>query len=267
MMNTSISTITPTTTSPGTITESYPRIAFVSAITPATEEHYEYLKQAGINTVSVCLHLSDYNHYKFATIHTNLARKMGMTTHAFMVTDLYDVFNDVTAFTNRFIRLGYNTGCKITVWVNSDKYMQDREEKIIKIIDLLSNYHDREKIDVAFFKRDLDEGLCDLSKLPRMLNLTIINVGALSAGVDEAGTWVYASEFCDNVQVLAYDYYGFYTDGGYQLSLVDTDYVVQLGDTWHSISRRHGIPIKDLLIMNRATENDRIFEGQVVRIA
>ncbi|NMV55541.1 LysM domain-containing protein, partial [Lactobacillus reuteri] len=69
------------------------------------------------------------------------------------------------------------------------------------MIDLLSNYHDRENIDLAFFKRDIDDGLYDLAKLPKMLNLTIINVGALSSGIDEAGTWVYDSEFCENVQI------------------------------------------------------------------
>ena len=266
MMTPQIATTTPIT-SPGTITKSYPRIAFSSAITPATEEHYEYLRQAGINTVSVCLHVSDYNHYKFASIHTNLARKANMTTHAYMVTDLHMPVDDVTAFTNRFVRLGFCAKSKITVWINGDQYVDDREDKILKIIDLLSNYHDRENIDLAFFKRDIDDGLYDLAKLPKMLNLTIINVGALSSGIDEAGTWIYDSEFCENVQILAYDYYGYYAGDGYQLSLVDTDYVVQLGDTWHSISRRHGIPMTDLLALNRAVVDDKIFEGQVVRIA
>jgi LysM repeat protein len=75
-------------------------------------------------------------------------------------------------------------------------------------------------------------------------------------------------DFCNEVQVLGYDYYGYYTDdAGYQLSLVDTDYVVQEGDTWYSISRRHGIPLNDLLALNRAIETERVFAGQVVRIA
>lgn len=260
---------TPPTTSPKlpTTTNTYPRLAFVSAITPATPEHYEHLKQAGITTVSVCLHLSGYNHFKFATIHTNLARKAEMITHAHMVTDLYDPISDVTAFSQRFTSLGYTADSKITIWVNGDKYVNEREEKIAKIIDLLANYHDRTNIDVAFFKRDLDDSIYDLSKLPKLINLTIINVGALASGIDDAGTWVYTTEFCDSVQVLAYDYFGFYTSGGYQLSLVDTDYVVQPGDNWHSISRRHGIPMTDLLALNRATVDERIFAGQIVRIA
>lgn len=247
--------------------QSYPKVAFVSAVTPATAEHYSYLEQAGIKTVSVCLHVSGFNHYKFAHMHTNLARAAGMVTHAHMVTDLVDTFTDLTSFTTRFNQLGYSSNSKITIWVNGDKYIDNREDKINKIIDMMSNYHDRRNIDVAFFKRDLDDGLYKLDKIPKMINLTIINVDKLHSGVPEAGTWVYTSSFCESVQLLAYDYYGFYTSNGYQLSLVDSDYVVQPGDTWHSISRRHGIPLIDLLQMNRAESSDAIYAGQVVRIA
>lgn len=73
-------------------TKAYPKFAFCSAITPADSEYYARLKAAGIDTASICLHLSGYSHYKFATIHTNLARQAGMKTHAFMVTDLTDIY-------------------------------------------------------------------------------------------------------------------------------------------------------------------------------
>lgn len=155
-----------------------------SAITPSTPEHYENLRKAGIDTVSVCLHLSGYNHYKFATIHTNLARRADMTTHAFMVSDLRDPMEDVQAFTKRFSQLGYSNGSKITIWVTSGRYVADREDRIVKTIELLSRYHSRENIDVAFYKRDLDAQVYDLSKLPKMLNLTVVNCGALSSGID-----------------------------------------------------------------------------------
>ena len=136
------------------------------------------------------------------------------------------------------------------------------------MIDLLSRYHDRSCIDLAFFKRDLDDGLYDLSKLPKMINLTIINCGAKASGVPTSGTWVYTDELEGDVQYLAYDYYGYYTDdSGYQLSLVDFDYVAQPGDTWYSIARRHGIPIVDLLALNRSIADDKIYAGQVIRIA
>lgn len=36
-------------------TQDYPRMAYCSAITTSTPEHYEHLKKLGITTVSVCL--------------------------------------------------------------------------------------------------------------------------------------------------------------------------------------------------------------------
>ncbi|MDB6229130.1 LysM peptidoglycan-binding domain-containing protein [Lactobacillus amylovorus] len=102
-----------------------------------------------------------------------------------------------------------------------------------------------------------------------MINLTIINCtpNATSPGIEVAGTWVYKAELENDIEVLAYDFFGYYTNDGYQLSLVDTEYVAQLGDSWYSISRRHGIPVTDLLVLNRAAETDKIFAGQVIRIA
>lgn len=185
-----------------------------------------------------------------------------------MITDLCEPVSDVFAFTRRYNFLGYNSGTKITIWITANKYVTDREEKIVQIIDLLSNYHPRENIDVAFYKRDVDAGIYDLTKIPKMINLTIINCNATESGIFDAGTWVYTTEFRDTTQLLAYDYYGFYTDNsGYQLSLIDTDYVVQKGDTWHSIARRHGMPLNDLLALNRANKNEKIYAGQIVRIA
>lgn len=268
MINSTVPSLTPIAPRMVTTNASYPRHAFSSALTPATMEHYEYLYKAGITTASICLHISHHNNYKFASLHTGIARASRLLTHAYMLTDLSDPIDDVIAFTRRFNQLGYHYSSKITIWCNSDQFITDPEDKIMKIIDLLSNYHDRNCIDVAFFKQDLDAGIYDLSKLPELLNLTISNCDADGAGIATAGTWIYTSNFSNTVQLLAYDYYGYYTDTvGYQLSLVDSNYVVQRGDTWISIAKRHGIPVVDLLAMNRAKIDERIYAGQVVKIA
>ncbi len=262
---TNTTTITPHTTT----TQEYPVMAFSSAITEPSLRHYERMKELGINTVSICIHTSHVpNYYKAACMHTVYAKKAEMNAHAFMLTDLTSPVDDISLFTKRFYQLGFTSGSKMTIWVNSNHYVKNREERIIQMMDLLAKYHPRENIDVAFYKRDLDSKLYDLSKLPKLINLTVINCNAQNSGVPEAGTWVYTDEMGNTLQGLAYDFYGFYTDdSGYQLSLVDTDYVVQKGDTWHSISRRHGIPLVDLLMLNRATIFDQVFAGQVVRIA
>lgn len=262
--------MTTTTTTHTTNTQEYPVMAFSSAITEPCLCHYEHMKEMGINTVSICVHISGFdNYYKYARLHTVYAKKTDMSTHAFMLSDLTDPVDDISFFTKRFYQLGYNSGSKMTIWVKSDRRVKNREERIIQMIDLLSKYHPRENIDIAFYKRDIDSGLYDLSKLPKLINLTIINCDAQNSGVPEAGTWIYTDQMGEMVhQVLAYDFYGFYTDDtGYQLSLVDTDYVVQKGDTWQSIARRHGVSMDDLLTLNRATIFDQVFEGQVVRIA
>ena len=90
-------------------TQDYPRMAYCSAITTSTPEHYERLKSLGINTVSVCLHVSGFDYHKFATIHTDLARRAEMTTHAFMITDLHEHIDDVIAFTKRLVKLYYTS--------------------------------------------------------------------------------------------------------------------------------------------------------------
>lgn len=249
------------------ISRQYPYFAFCSAVTPTTPEHYEDLKRRNINTISVCLHSSGFNYKNSAEVHTYFAREAGMYVHAYLVTDLYDVEEDAIKFTLNFTKLGFSPRVRITIVVNSDEYADNREQRIIKLMNLIARYHDRKSIDLAFFKKTLDDGLYDLSKLPQRINLTIINTDERTSGVPKAGTWVYKIDSLNNVQFLAYDYRGYYTGQGYQLSLLDTDYVVQAGDTWYSISQRHNIPLIDLLVLNDAQSDEAVYEGQVVRIA
>lgn len=247
----------------------YPRLAFCLASTSTTEEHYQNLKKEGIETVSLCLHTSGFEYHNSANVHAYFARQAGMKVHAYMVTDLHDIKDDVIKFTENLVDLGFDSRTKITIVLNGDQYAEKREEKIIKLIDMISKYHDRSNIDLAFFKKTIDMGLYDLSKLPQKINLTIIYTDAVSPGIPEAGTWVYKLDDnpIDTIQFLAYDYRGFYTGDGYQLSLIDTEYVVQPGDSWYSIAQRHAIPLIDLLALNGADAEEAVYAGQVIKIA
>jgi hypothetical protein len=91
-----------------TTTKAYPKFAFCSAITPADPEYYARLKAAGIDTASICLHLSGYSHYKFATIHTNLARQAGMSD----------------------IDVARNTGIKRTTFIRYRKNLTSRDRTL-----------------------------------------------------------------------------------------------------------------------------------------
>ncbi len=111
--------------------QAYPKFAFCSAITPADPEYYEHLKAAGIDTASVCLHLSGYEHYKFATIHTDLARRAGMTTHAFLVTDLTNIYEDMIHFTRRYNQLNYCNGDRLLSGFPRRNRLRSRGENMI----------------------------------------------------------------------------------------------------------------------------------------
>ncbi|MCT3342110.1 LysM peptidoglycan-binding domain-containing protein [Lactobacillus johnsonii] len=134
------------------------------------------------------------------------------------------------------------------------------------MLNFISKFHKRENIDLAFFNDDLDNKIYNLDLLPEV-NLTLANVNANTPGSNKVGTWIYTMDCGENSQFLAYDFYGYYTDESYQLSLIDTDYIVQQGDSWYSIARRHDIPLIKLLKMNETSSESRVYEGQVVKIA
>lgn len=250
------------------MTQNYPRIAFCSAITAPSREHYLKMKKDGISTVSVCLHVSDYEHEHLADLHTTTAREVGMATHAYMVTDLYEPEKDVASFLVEFLRLGFTSDSKITVLVNSDEFLEEKEERILRVYQKLCAYCPMQNIDLAFYKHEIDTCAYDLKKLPKV-NLTIINCDNLAqkSGIEKAGTWLYTATYGEVTQTLAYDFRGFYTSGGYQLSLTESTYVVQPGDTWYSIAERHGMEVVDLLALNRESMEKPIWAGQTIYIS
>ena len=248
------------------ISNSYPQIAFCLAITPAQENYYSSLKKMDITTVSICLYISKLGRQKHVTGHVNAARNLGMTTHAYMITDLHDPINDCLQFSTRFLELGYSKNSKITVFVNGSQYIEDSQKKINDIIKFLSKFHKRENIDLAFFNDDLNNKIYNLDLLPEV-NLTLANVNSNTPGSSKVGTWIYTMDCGENSQFLAYHYYGYYTEESYQLPLIDSEYVVQQGDSWYSIARRHDIPLIKLLKMNEISSESRVYEGQVVKIA
>lgn len=230
-------------------------------------EHYEKLKDRGVTAASICLHVSGQADSRMAMIHTAVARDVGLPTHAFMMTDLAEPYADVFHFTQRFVALGFPPTCRITIWVMHNPHIENRETKIAEMIEMMSLYQDPNSIDVAIYKKDIDEGLYDFDKMPELPNCTIINCEDSTPGVKGAGTWVYKPRM-KNLEMIAYDFFGYYdTDANYQLNMLDTEYIVEPGDTWVSIAHRHGMPITKLLQLNDADFKDALFAGQIVKIA
>lgn len=48
----------------------YPRIAWATAITPSSTEHYQNLLKHKVKDVVICLHLSGFKRYETGEVHT-----------------------------------------------------------------------------------------------------------------------------------------------------------------------------------------------------
>ncbi|MBI0022750.1 hypothetical protein [Lactobacillus apis] len=51
----------------------YPRIAWATAITPSSTEHYQNLLKHKVKDVVICLHLSGFKRYETGEVHTRVA--------------------------------------------------------------------------------------------------------------------------------------------------------------------------------------------------
>ncbi|QTQ40918.1 LysM peptidoglycan-binding domain-containing protein [Lactobacillus taiwanensis] len=243
----------------------YPRIALVDALTPGAPEHYQKLAKSGVKDVIVCLSLSHFDRYRAGEYHTLLAREIGMRTHACLVTDLSEPFHDARHFFTAYQKLGYSFGTKVMILCQASKNVKNTGQKLTELLGYISYFVSKGDIDVAFNKKDLDRGYFNVNEIPDYFNLTIINPRQINSGIDRAGTWISTKDFDSDIQYLGYDYYGFYTSQGYQMTL-EPEYIAQEGDTWVTIATRHGIWLPKLLELNKADYEDIVVPGQKVRL-
>ena len=244
----------------------YSQIAIVDSMTPKSVEYYEKLKKAGVNDVIVTLSRSGYSSYsEIAEIHTDIARRLDMRVHAALSTDLRSPFHDARHFFSVYKYLGYNFGSKTMIMCHPDGNVKNQAKNLHELLGYISYFVNKDDLDVAISKDYLDEGVINLEDIPDYFNLTVINPDKLNAGVDLAGTWIYKEYFEDEIQLLGYDYYGFYTGQSNQLTL-DTEYVAQEGDTWVTIATRYGVWLPKLLDINDAKYEDLVVPGQHIKL-
>lgn len=244
---------------------SYPRIALATALTPGTPEHYQKLTKLGVKDMIICLAISHFDRYRAGEYQTLLAREAGMKTHACLMTDLSEPFHDARHFFTAYQKLGYSFGTKVMILCQASKTVKNPGKKLTKLLGYISYFVAKEDIDVAFNKKDLDRGYFNLNEIPEYFNLTIINPGQINSGIDRAGTWISTKDFDSDTQYLGYDYYGFYTSQGYQMTL-EPEYIAQEGDTWVIIATRHGIWLPKLLELNKADYEDLVVPGQRIKV-
>ena len=248
------------------MTKRFSQIAIVDGDTPKSIEFYKKMRAIGVNDVIVTLSLPGYSSYlEVAEIHTDIARRMGMRVHAALSTDLRNPFHDARSFFATYKYLGYNFGSKVMVLCYPDLNVKNPAKNLHELLGYVSYFVNKDDLDIAIEKNYLDEGVLSLDDIPEYFNLTILNYNKLNSGIDRAGTWVYIQFFEEAVQLLGYDYYGFYTGECNQLTL-DTEYVAQEGDTWVTIATRHGVWLPKLLDMNDAKYEDMVVPGQRIKI-
>ena len=244
----------------------YSQIAMIDILTPRSIEYYQKLRKMGVNDAIIRLSTSNYSSYfEIASIHTDLAKRSGMRVHASLATDLTNPFHDARYFFATYQRLGYSFGSKTMIQCLPDDRVRDPAKRLHELLGYISYFVNKDDIDIAVDKRYIDENKLKIADIPDYFNLTIINVNKLNSGIDRAGTWIYTDNFEGELQYLGYDYYGFYTKEGYQLSL-DAEYVAQAGDTWVTIATRHGVWLPKLLDMNDAKYEDKVIPGQRIRL-
>lgn len=242
----------------------YPRIAWATAMTPSSTEHYQNLLKHKVKDVVICLHLSGFKKYETGEIHTKVARETGMRIHAGLITNLANPLEDTRCFYRAYRELNYTSDAKVSIFCLKTYVVTNREKRLQELLRYLSCFIDKENIDVAFNKADLTHHFNQ--ETVKDYNLTVFNPGGLNAGIKNAGTWIYSNTLESNTQYLGYDFYGFYTGNkSYQLSL-DNEYIARPGDTWVTVATRHNIWLPKLLKLNNAQYKDLVVPGQIIKI-
>lgn len=249
----------------------YEKVAWCTEISPSSHEYFEKLAIKGVAATVICLHISGLPHAVFSAEQTKASRAAGLVTNAFAITDLVHPTRDAKQFIQRFKELEYDKfDVRVAIMPIPDETVPNPEERIREYIATLRSVIDRNDIDLCFQYSMIDNGEIDLDLLPSGFNLTVAHYGGLDAGIPQAGTWIYTNCVDGEPQLIAYDFFQYYTHPhlmcGFQMNLSD-EYVARPGDNRWLIAQYHGMSVLDLLERNHATLDDRILPGQHIQLA
>lgn len=251
------------------MTNDYPKVAWCTEVSPAGQEYFEELKAAGVEAaiVNVFTSRSINDEHLFEQLQS--ARKAGMLVHAGMITDLEDPDTDAGEMLLRLRFIDLSKARRVAIMVLPDPALEDQTGRLRHLICRLQQWSGVQNLDICLTREQALNGEIDLEQLPAELNLTVDHVGGMTPGVQQTGTWIYQNKFQGYPQLLAYDFYQYYTaepfDRGCQLELVG-DYEARVGDSWWTIAKQFGLSLLDLLSLNEADLNDRIFPGERIRV-
>lgn len=248
--------------------EDYARVAWCTEFSPNTHEYFEDLALMGVEATVNCLHISGAEATISGAKQTMASRTAGLVTNAFAISELLEPELDAQAFIRQLKALNYYD-TRVALMPLPYEKLTDVDERINRYLTVLSTWCGEDNIDVCLDKKLVDDQIVHLGDLPADLNLTVSNPRNLNAGVDCAGTWIYDNRFSNVPQLMAYDFFDFYTSpnrtSGFQLDLTG-EYVARLGDNWWIVAQHHGMQVIDLLELNNADIGDRIMPGQHIKV-
>lgn len=249
----------------------YRQVAWCTMLSPADESFFRDLKEHGVDAAIIPLRVTSPDMIDYHSLdQLQAARKAGMIVHVGLITNLSHPELDVTALKLQMELLHFKAGTqRIAIMPMADPAVSGQTDRLCRVITSLCSWCDIVDIDVCLKPQEIYDGIFDLGELPSEINLTIMNPTGRDAGVPTAGTWIYANRFMGELQFIAYDFYGYYTerpaDRGYQLDLTG-EYEAQVGDSWWVIAKKYDMALIDLLALNEADIDDRIMPGQIIKV-
>lgn len=240
----------------------YPKITLATAMTPDTPKHYATLVEQGVRTALVAVHMSSFAHYPAGPVHARLAREAGLKVYACLVSDLTSPVADARAFCKAYQR-GTFSGKKVAIVVLPLREQKDAQRRLEELIQYVSCYVESDDILVGLTKDCIDKRYFDIKRIKQ--KLMVICSGTLNAGINRTSVWVYETKVDGEDTYLGYDYYGFFADTSYQLTL-DEVYIAQPGDSWVTIATCQGIWLPKLLQLNDAQYSQEVIPGQRIKI-
>lgn len=247
----------------------YNRVAWCTEVSPSNFEYFRELKEDSVSAAIIALRTSGSISDNHSIEQLQAARAAGMLVHAGVITDLERPEDDADELMLRMRFHGFSKERRVAIMAVPDPILEDQTERLCQLIIRLCNWCSVANIDICLDRRQILNGDIDLDELPAGINLTVSNPGGLNSGVPLAGTWIYANRYRGYPQLLAYDFYQFYTeepmDRGYQMNLIG-EYEALPGDSWWIIAKKHGMSILDLLALNEADLDDRILPGEIIKV-
>lgn len=252
--------------------DSYNKVVWCTEVSPCDEEYFKQLKQEGVKAavINLTIGLNSYN--SLAKEQYRLAKEHGMITHLFhlaMFEHLEDILKEAEWFSSLAGKFHQEEDTVMTVLFNPEYDVKNATAMIDIFLNEMRQFGN-EYLDICVPARLIQSGNLSPMHLSYKANFTLIDCNRMTPSIAGCGTWIYANKFKNQPQLIAYDFFDFYVKPnrlrGVQISLFDT-YVAKPGDNWWLVAERLGVPIVQLLALNDAELDDKVYPGDHIKVA